>query len=98
MTREVSEVPRGRRADSCNLGADIDENADIELGTADTGWLGDAEESGGVQFALSFVRQSAQAFAFRGAFGDLRREAAGALDHFIVADLGERNPCFGQGC
>ena len=65
----------GRRADLRNLGADIDQDADIEVGAADPGRLDDAKEAGRMQIAFGVVRQAAQALAVGGAFVELGSSA-----------------------
>ena len=94
---EIADVPGGRRADAGDLGADIDEDADIEIGAADPGGLGDAEQAGFVQVALGLVGQPPQLLALLGPCGDLRHQAPRPLEHFVVAHAGKGRPCLGQG-
>ena len=91
----VSYCPHGL-PDPGELGADIDEDADIEIGAADPGGLGDAEQAGFMQVALGLVGQPPQPLALLGPSGDLRHQAPRPLEHFVVADAGKGPPCLGQ--
>ncbi len=97
MAGEIADVPGGRRADAGDFGADVDEDADIELGAADAGRLAHAKQAGGMQVALGLVGHAAQLLAGLGPFGEPRHQGAGTLEHFLVAHAGERDGLAGQG-
>jgi hypothetical protein len=90
MAGEIADVPRRRRADPGQDGADVDEDADVEIGAADPRRLHDPEQAGLVQVALGVVRQPAQPLAGLGAFGQARQQTPRPLEHLLVADARER--------
>ena len=96
MAAEIADVPCRRRAGARQRGADIDEDADIELGPADALGLGEAEQAEIVQVALGLVGQAAQLLAGLGAGRQCRRKLVGARDHLLVAHIGERDALLGQ--
>jgi hypothetical protein len=96
MAAEIADVPCGRRADARQGGADIDEDADIELGPADALGLHEAEQAGVVQVAFGVVGQAAQLLASLGAGRKLGAERVRTLHHLLVAHISEGDAPLGQ--
>jgi hypothetical protein len=96
MAGEIAEVPRGRGAGLRQFGADIDEDADIELGAANPGRLGDAEQAGHMKVTLGLVGQSPQLLAGLGALGEPRFERARPGQHLLVTNSCEGRSVLGQ--
>ena len=96
MAAEIADVPCRRRADARQRGADIDEDADIELGPADAAWLHEAEQARVVQVALGVVGQAAQLLAGLGAGRELGGKRVRAAHHLLVAHIGEGDALLGQ--
>ena len=96
MAGQVAEVPGGRGADLGELGADIDEDADIELRAADAARLRDPEQPHLVQVLLGLVGQSPQLLAGLGALGQPRLQRARPRQHFLVTNVCERHWGLGQ--
>jgi hypothetical protein len=90
MRGQIANVPGGGWANLCDLGANIDKDADIEISAADARRLRDAEEAQLVQITLGLVRQAPQPLAFRDAFSQARGQIARPPHHLVPLDPGKR--------
>ena len=92
---QIGQVPGAGRAGTGDNGAEIDENAVIELRTADAGRLEHAEEPVLVERGLGLGRETPQRLRRSGAFAQTRQQSFGPLQNRVsrIGTLGIRgNP------
>ena len=89
MGEQIGQVPGAGRAGTGDDGAEIDEDAVVELRTADAGRLEHAEEPVLVERGLGLGRQTAQRLRRGGAFAQARQQSLGPLQN-RVSRIGAR--------
>ena len=80
---QIGQVPGAGRAGTGDDGAEIDEDAVVELRTADAGRLEHAEEPVLVERGLGLGRQTPQRLRRSGAFAQARQQSLGPLQNRV---------------